>query len=191
MRARPERRAADLGTSGGREEGGFLGLLDGNRSPEDKRCIIIGLMSFRALLVLIATSLALAGCGTSQSSASPATQIGQSSASPVSQVGQASASPSSQGEIRYQCSIKYAPGDVTQTQSQTYGVINLTVINGTSEPFAPFDYQVYVFKSPGIQDGTANVPESWKGEVAPGAQETFVGGDLWPLTDTCSLAAPG
>ncbi len=137
-------------------------------------------MSFRALMVLTATSLALTGCGTSQSSASP-----------VSQVGQSSTSPASQGEIRYQCSIKYAPGDVTQTQSQTYGVINLTVINGTSEPFAPFDYQVYVFKSPGIQDGTANVPESWKGEVAPGAQETFVGGDLWPLTDTCSLATPG
>jgi hypothetical protein len=148
-------------------------------------------MSFRALLVLIATSLALAGCGTSRSSASPATQVHHSSASPVSQVEQASASPSSQGEIRYQCSIEYVPGDVLPSQSHTYGVINLTIINGTSEPFAPSNYQVYVFMSPGIQDGTTNVPESWKGEVAPGARETFVGGDLWPLTDTCSLAALG
>ena len=109
----------------------------------------------------------------------------------MSQVGRASASPSSQGEIRYQCSIEYVPGDVLPSQSQTYGVINLTIINGTSEPFAPFNYQVYVFKSPGVQDATANVPESWEGEVAPGARETFVGGDLWPLTDTCSLAALG
>jgi hypothetical protein len=131
-------------------------------------------------MVLGATSLALAGCGASQSSGSPASEVSQSSGSPAAQ-----------SQVRYQCSIKYAPGDVTQTQSQTYGVINLTVINGTSEPFDPFNYQVYVFKSPGVQDGTANVPESWKGEVAPGARETFVGGDLWPLTDTCSLAALG
>ena len=77
------------------------------------------------------------------------------------------------------------------SQSQTHGVIDLTVVNGTSEPFAPFNYQVYVFKSPGAQDGTAKVPESWKGEVAPGACETFVGEDLWPITDTCSLSALG
>ena len=158
----------------------LLRLFARNRSPERKWCIIIALMSLRAHVVLIATSFVLAGCGTSQSSGSPTAQGGQSSGSPATQ-----------GEVRYQCSIKYVPGDVTQTQSQTYGVINLTIINGTSESFDPSNYQVHVFKSPGVQDGTATVPESSKGEVAPGAQETFVGGDLWPLTDTCSLAALG
>jgi hypothetical protein len=88
--------------------------------------------------------------------------------------------------------MKYNPDDVTPTQAQMgYGVITLTVINGTSEPFNPSFYEVYVFKSPGVQDGTANVPESWKGDVAPGAQETFTGGDLWPRIDTWSLAASG
>ena len=43
---------------------------------------------------------------------------------------------------------------------QTYGVIDLTVTNGTSEPFAPANYQVYMFKSPGVQDRSAPVPES-------------------------------
>jgi hypothetical protein len=124
-------------------------------------------MSLRAFMVLVATSLALTGCG----------------------IGQSSGSPASQGGVRSQCSIKANPDDVTPTQSLTYGVITLTVINGTSDPFDPNMYQVYVFKSPNVQDGTANVPESWKGQVAPGAQETFAGGDLWPLTDTCSLAA--
>lgn len=126
-------------------------------------------MSLRALMVLVVTSLALTGCGS----------------------GQFGGSPSAQDGVRSQCSIKYVPDDVLPSQSQTYGVINLTVTNRNSDPFDPNMYQVYVFKSPGVQDGTANVPESWKGEVAPGAQETFVGGDLWPLTDTCSLAAFG
>ena len=126
-------------------------------------------MSVRVLMVLAATSLALTGCG-------------------INQFGGA---PSSQSGVRSQCSIKYVPGDVLPSESQTYGVINLTVVNGTSDPLDPSEYQVYVFKSPGVQDGTANVPVSWKGEVAPSAQETFVGGDLWSVTDTCSRPPSG
>jgi hypothetical protein len=149
-------------------------------------------MSLRALMVLIAASLVLAGCGTSRSSATPASQVGPSSATPASQVGQSSATPASQGEVRYQCSIRANPEFVTPTDARMgYGVITVTIVNGTGEPFDPSFYQVYVFSSPGVQDGTANVPESWKGDVAPGAQETFDGGSLWPRVDTCSLAASG
>ena len=155
------------GTSGPRPRRSSLALVE----PITRTYTVHhhGLMSLRALMVLAAISLALTGCG----------------------IGQLGGSPASQGEVGSQCSIKYVPGDGLPSESQTYGVINLTVINGTSDPFDPNMYQVYVFKSPRVQDGTANVPESWKGEVAPGAQETFVGGDLWPLTDTCSLAAFG
>lgn len=46
---------------------------------------------------------------------------------------------------------------------------NVEVIkNGTSQPFASSLYRVYLFSSPGIQDGTAPVPESYNGPVAPG-----------------------
>jgi hypothetical protein len=160
-------------------------------------------MSLRALTVLIAASLVLAGCGIGQSSASPASQVGrssatppsrvsESSATPASRVSHSSATPASQAEVHYRCSIENVPGDVTPTSAQMgYGVIDLTIVNETVEPFDPNNYQVYVFSSPGVQDGTANVPESWKGDVAPGAQETFAGGDLWPRTDTCSLGAAG
>jgi hypothetical protein len=99
-------------------------------------------------------------------------------------------SPTSPGSWSAQCSISAIPGDVTAGQAAMgYGVVSVLIHNTGQQALDPDNYQVDLFSAPGTQTGSENVPAAWQGDVAPGAQETFAGGDLVPMADTCSLVS--
>lgn len=100
-----------------------------------------------------------------------------------------SCSSNRQSTVSWQCRvISGAAWETPSDTAQGYGVISMTVRNMTGQPWDPYSARVYVFRSAGVQDGTAQIPDSSSGPVAPGATETFTGGDLWPVADTCSLS---